>query len=281
MARTHNLMFGDLRALLARKDNQQRWRQDASALLFESYALSPERHIEQWVPYLRAAPERWSRPLLTLSDPSALKRWRAIVPCATFTLEFEPEQARIEPSFFEALHEHGGFMHVHELRLDRAMFSCEHVHMLLKVPGVEDIRQLSLSENMLGDEGAHLLARSPRLKNLEGLILYTNALSCEGTRALIQSPWLAQLTYLSLSTNRLGGSGPLGFGDEGVVMRPLRVLLNGCAIGDEEALELASSRCLSALQVLALKWNPISATGRAALARSPFLPEQVKRSCAV
>ena len=272
-------MFGDLRALLARKDNQQRWRLDASALLFESYALDPQRHREQWVPYLTTDSHRWARPLLTLSQVEELERWRAIAPFARFEFEFDPARGRLGPAYIDALHERGGLAQVHELRLERAHMACAHIPMLLRLPGIEDLRHLSLSENTVGDAGALSLAHCARLNALKGLILYANALGGEGARALFHSPWLAQVRYLSLSANPLGRSGALDFQDEGVAMRPLRLLLNGCALGDAHAIELARARCLGELCVLSLKWNPIGVAGRAALAGSPFLTEQVKRAC--
>jgi Leucine-rich repeat (LRR) protein len=135
--------------------------------------------------------------------------------------------------------------------------------------------QLDCTTNDIRDLGLQALTASTHFGSLRRLVVCNSGITATGAASLASSPLFDQLDQLDLGHNGLSNAGLRALVGSRVPRDgPLRLSelrlpmtdLNSLAIAT-----LAQSRQLANLRTLVLAGNPISDTGAAALAESPYL----------
>ena len=155
----HHDAFGELRSLMncARLDEPQRAR--VVELASESYARWPERHIDQWLPYLRAFARHFDEPIATFRSLADLHRAAQALPMARFDLDLSSQD-----------------------------FRNQEIRKITRSQALATIASLDLRHNSIDDKGARKLAACPGLGALTALRLGGNDLSAECVHQIAQSP---------------------------------------------------------------------------------------------
>lgn len=259
-------MFGTLRSLLA-DPRAPTTRDRLVSLIDEAHALAPERYMEQWVPYIEASSFEWGEPARAFTHVEELRRERAKMPFATFTLTLQDQT-----------------MHADDLRAWRDEGLLKH------------LKALTLQVCGLRDEAVDVL-REARMGALTHLNLRGNLLSAQSMEALAR---INQLRSLSVADNRINGSqlGLLAPDDfdlldaldlghnalraQGITRlgpwlrhNPLRTLKLAHASLTDEGMTALHALELSGVRTLDLSGNYLSVRGAQTLTQSSLEPEHL------
>ncbi|MCU0703597.1 MAG: TIGR02996 domain-containing protein [Fimbriiglobus sp.] len=153
-----------------------------------------------------------------------------------------------------------------------------HVHRLIHLPVLAQVRELGLCGADLGNGGLNVLLRSPHLGHVEALDLSFNGLCDAGVWRLAECSGLPSLAALHLNDNGLITASGVKRLAESPHFGGLRVLdLSANDVGDAGVSALAHSYRLARLHTLRLRNNHIGDAGCEALAGSPLLARLLAR----
>jgi Ran GTPase-activating protein (RanGAP) involved in mRNA processing and transport len=295
---TNEELFSELRSLLQKNPSEELWLKICKNIdLWDLEKLSEiglpyaSAHLVRWPENVwREAPTRWVRKLL------AGEKIPKIAIVGRLILESKLKKLNIATFFNNIL-----FSKLFYLDLSKNKINDDDMDLVFSLEK-QNILAISFSYNKIGDVGLTKLAKSPILLGVEYLDFKDNNIGSNGIKALASSDFIRRLYALDLSGNNIGNSGAKeiansinfsnlkelvldhnGVGFDGISALASSVYMSNLEelwifddIDDRSAIALAASPHMKNLKLLRLCDDYITDIGAAALAKSPYLCEEIR-----